>query len=99
MDKKPKEGFISPNILNKTTNDKIHLECDCMQRSELKGIRQPIFYSFTIDKPPSVKIFSMPDTMFHEIIEKLILTIITICLEFADRCVVDSNGEAVKFTL
>ena len=53
------EGFVQvllgthkcnrPNII--TGIEKVHLKCDCNNLSIVNGIREPILYSFALDKP------------------------------------------------
>ena len=38
-------------LLNLKTIDKIHLKCDCIDGSIQDGLRQPILFSFVLDKP------------------------------------------------
>ena len=35
--------------------NKIHLKCDCIDGSVLNSVRQPMFYSFVLDKLPGFK--------------------------------------------
>ena len=51
------------NILNLNTIDKIHLKCDVTDGSIVNGIRQPILYSFVLDKPSRYKVFCEPETI------------------------------------
>ena len=42
---------------NKNTGiDKVHLKCDCINGSIVNGCREPLLYSFAMDKPPDHKI-------------------------------------------
>ena len=54
-DYKPTNGegvYISDKIiLNLNTIKKIHLKCDCIDGSVQDGVRQPILFSFVLDKP------------------------------------------------
>ena len=62
------EGFIqfipgaykSDRPTNFTAIDKVHLKCDCNNGSFVNGIREPVLYSFALDKPPSRKIYNDP---------------------------------------
>ena len=47
-------------ILNLNTIDKIHLKCDCIDGSNQDGVRQPILFSFVLDKPSGYKVFCEP---------------------------------------
>ena len=35
--------------------DKVHLKCDCSSGSIVSGVREPILYSFGLDKTPGHK--------------------------------------------
>ena len=38
--------------------NKLHLKCDVTDGSVLGGIRQAIFYSFVLDKPPVYRVYT-----------------------------------------
>ena len=65
-DYKPNIDYISQSKIKITTIDKTHFKCDCMDVSILIGIRQPVFYSFALDKPPGFKIMSEPETIQYK---------------------------------
>ena len=44
--------YISQKILNLGSANKIHLKCDVIDGSVVNGLRQPILYSFVLDKKP-----------------------------------------------
>ena len=44
--------YISVKILNLSTTNKIHLNCNIIDGSVVNGLRQPILYSFVLDKKP-----------------------------------------------
>ena len=46
--------------INVTGINKTHLKCDCSNGFIANGIREPILYSFALDKPPGHKIFKGP---------------------------------------
>ena len=77
-------------ILNLNTTDKIHLKCDCIDVSIQDGVRQPIMYSFVLDKPAGYKIFSEPETIHYKKINNSVLNTIAFYLE-------DNNNEEVDF--
>ena len=54
------------NILNLNTINKIHLKCDCIDGSIQDGVRQPIIFSFVLDKPSGFKIYSQPETIHYK---------------------------------
>ena len=77
----------------------MHLKCDCIDGSVVNGVRQPILYSFILDKLPGYKVFSEPETIHYKKINKSVLNTITFYLEDNDHKEVDFNGETLKFTL
>ena len=91
--------YNSDKILNLNTTNKIHLKCDVIDGSVVNGIRQPILYSFVLDKKPGYKIFSEPETEHYKKINKSVLIIITFYLEDDNNKEVDFNQETLTFTL
>ena len=49
--------YTSQKVVNLGSTNKIHLNCDCIDRSVVNGIRHPILFSFVIDKKPGYKVF------------------------------------------
>ena len=47
----------SDEILNLNTKNKIHLKCDFIDGSVVNGIREPILFSFVLEKKPGYKVF------------------------------------------
>ena len=86
-------------ILNLNTIDKIHLKCDCIDGSIQDGVRQPILFSFVLDKPAGYKVFCQPETIHYKKINKSVLNTITFYLEDNNNEEVDFNGETLTFTL
>ena len=91
--------YISQKIVNLGSTNKIHLKCDCIDGSVVNGVRQPILYSFILDKLPGYKVFSEPETIHYKKINKSVLNTITFYLEDNDHKEVDYNGETLTFTL
>ena len=58
--------YISQKILNLGSTNKIHLECDIIDGSVVNGLRQPILYSFVLDKLPGYKVFCEPETIQYK---------------------------------
>ena len=85
--------------LNLNTINKIHLKCDCIDGSIQDGIRQPILFSFVLDKPSGYKVFCEPETIHYKKINKSVLNTITFYLEDDNNKEVDFNGETLTFTL
>ena len=79
--------------------DKIHLKCNCSDVSVLNGVRQPIIYSFVLEKPPGFKVFCEPETTHFEKINKSVLNTVTFHLEDDNQEEVDFSGETLTITL
>ena len=91
--------YISQKIVNLSNTNKIHLKCDAINGSVVNGLRQPILYSFVLDKLPGYKVFSEPGTIQYKKINKSVLNTITFYLEDDNNDEVDFNGETLTFTL
>ena len=63
-------SYKSDKRINITGIDKIHLKCDCIQRSILNGVREPILYSFALSSPPGYKIYKEHRVKFFKKINK-----------------------------
>ena len=63
-----KPGVYTSNkiILNLNTINKIHLKCDIIDGSIQDGLRQPILFSFVLDKPSGYKVFCEPETIHYK---------------------------------
>ena len=91
--------YTSQKIVNLGSTNKIHLKCDCIDGSVVNGVRQPILYSSVLDRLPGYKVFSEPETIHYEKINKSVLNTVTFYLEYNDHKDVDFNGETLTFTL
>ena len=58
--------YTSVKFLNLSTIDKIHLKSDCIDASILDRKRQPILFSFVLNKPSGYKILCEPETKQHK---------------------------------
>ena len=58
--------YTSQKVLNLGSTNKIHLKCDVIDGSVVNGLRQPILYSFVLDKKPGYKVFSEPETCHYK---------------------------------
>ena len=56
----------SQKIVNLGSTNKINLKSDVIDGSVLDGVRQPILYSFVLDKLPGYKVFSEPETIHYK---------------------------------
>ena len=86
-------------ILNLNTINKIHLKCDIIDGCIQDGVRQPILFSFVLDKPSGYKVFCQPETIHYKKINKSILKTVTFYLEDDDNEEVNFIGETLTFTL
>ena len=85
--------------MNLNTLNKIHLKCDCIDGSIQDGVRQPILFTFVLDKPSGYKIFSQPETIHYKKVYNSVLNTITFYLEHDNNKEVDFNQETLTFTL
>ena len=86
-------------ILNLNTVDKIRLNCDCIDGSIQERVRQPILFSFVLDKPSGYKVFCGPETIHYKKINKSVLNTRTFYLEDDYIEEVNLNQETLTFTL
>ena len=91
--------YLSQKNVNLSNTNKIHLKCDAIDGSVVNGIRQPILYSFVLDKPSGYKVFCEPETIHYKKINKSVLNTITFYLEDDNNKEVNFNGETLTFTL
>ena len=63
----------------------------------INGVREPIFYSFSLDKPPGHKTHHTAKIKHSKKINKSVLSHITFYLEVEDHIPVDFNGEILSF--
>ena len=82
--------------MNLNTVDKIHFKCDVRQSSVNNGSRQPILFSFVLDKPTGYKMFLQPETLQ---LKKSVFNTIPFYLEDDNHEKIDFNGETLTFTL
>ena len=90
-------SYKSDRPINITSIDKIHLKSDCVEGSIVNGIREPISYSFALNKPPFHKIYKEPKVNFFKNINKSVLSHPAFYLENDDHKPVDFNGETISF--
>ena len=64
----------------------------------MNGVREPILYSFALDKPPGLKIYKEPKIELFKRINKSVLSHITFYSEDDDHKAFDFNGETIRFT-
>ena len=98
-DYKPPAVYTSDKISNLNTINKIHLKCDFIDGSIQDGVRQPILFTFVLDKPNGYKVFSEPETIHYKKINKSVWNTKTFYIEDDNNKEVDFNGETLTFTL
>ena len=91
-------SYKSDQPINITGIDKVQLNCDCVNSSKINGVREPILYSFALDKPAGHKIYNQPRIKLFKKINNSILSHIMFYLEHDDCKPVDFNGETISFT-
>ena len=90
--------YKSERPINITGIDKVHLKCNVVDGSMVNGVREPILYSFALNRPPGHKIYKEPKVKLFKKINKRVLSHITFYLEDDDYKPVDFNNEIVSFT-
>ena len=91
-------SYKSDKPINIKGIDKIHLKCDCIQRSIVNGIREPILYSFALSSPPGHQIYKEPRVKLFKKINKSVLSHIMFYFEDDYHKAVDFNNETISFT-
>ena len=91
--------YISQKIVNLSSTNKIHLKFDAIDGSVVDGVRQPILYSFVLDKPSGYKVFCEPETIHYKKTNKFVLNTITFYLEDDNNEEVNFNQETLSFAL
>ena len=89
-------SYKSEKHINIIGIDKIHLKCDCVDRSVLDDCRQSILYSFALDKPPGHKIYEKLRIKLFKKINKRVLSHIASYLEDNYHEPVDFIGETTS---
>ena len=72
------------------TLDKVFLTCDAIDCNVVKGLREPILFSFILNKPAGYKLFFEPETD---------LNTMTFYLEDYKIEEVNFKGETITFTI
>ena len=98
-DYKHYKQYLNQNIVNLSNTNIIHLKCDAIDGSLVNGVRQPILYSFVLDKPSGYKVFCEPETIHYKKINKSVLNTISFYLEDDKNEEVNFNRETLTFTL
>ena len=85
--------------MNLVSTNKLYLKYYVIDGSFVNCIRQPILYSFVLDKKPGYKVFYEPETIHYKKVNKSVLNTITFYLEDDNNKEVDFNQETLTFTL
>ena len=83
--------------INITGIDEIHLKRDCIHGSIVNGVREPILYSFTLDKPPGHKTHHTAKIKLFKMINKSVLSHIRNYLKDYDHKAVDFDKQTMSF--
>ena len=85
-------------LMNLTGIDEIHFNCECINGSNVNGVREPVLFSFALKNPPGQKIYKELWINLFEKINIAVLSDITFCLEDDEYKAVDFKGETLTFT-
>ena len=58
--------YISDKTLNLSTIEKVNLNSNVVDGSLVNGLREPILYSFVLDKLPGFKVFCQPEALHYK---------------------------------
>ena len=75
------------------------MKVDNFHGSVVNGIREPILFSFVLDKPSGYKIFCQTETIHNKNLNISFFNAIPFYLEDDTNEDVNFNGEAIIFTL
>ena len=56
----------SNETINIARMNKNHLKCACLCRSNRKGIKEPILFSFSSDEPPGYRVIKVPRSKLYK---------------------------------
>ena len=90
--------YVAEKITHLSTIDKMHLKCDVIDGGYQNGLRQPILFSFVLDKNPGYTVYSEAEKIHYKK-NKPVLNTITFYLEVDNKEEVDFNRETLTFTL
>ena len=78
--------------------DKIHVKCDVIDGSVVKGIREPGLFRFISSKSPGSQVFCQLETIQYRKINKCVFNTITFYLDNKNDEKVDLVKETLTFT-
>ena len=79
--------------------NKIHLKCNAIDGSIVNGIREPILFTFNLDKPPGYKVFKQLVIVLYKKVNTNKLSHIRFYLEDDNNNQVSFQGETLTFTI
>ena len=91
--------YSSDKKLNLSTINKIHMKYDVIDGSVVNGLRQPILFSFILDRAAGYRMFRQSETIHYKKINKSVLNTITFYLEYDNNGSVNFNGKTLTSTL
>ena len=91
--------YYSEKNRNLSIIKKTHSKCDVIDGSVVNVSRQPLIFSFLINKPSGYKLFCEPETINYTKRNKSVLNTITFYPEEDNLEEVDFNGETLTFTI
>ena len=89
----------SEKDLNLCTTKKLQLKCDVIAGSIVDGLRQPVHFSFVLDKPSGCKVFCEPETLHYKKNKEICFDYYNFYLEDDNHKEVEFNREILTFTL
>ena len=98
-DYEPMKYISSDKVVDISSVEKIHLNCDKIQGSILNGTPSSILYSFDVDVSPGYKIIKDPSTVLYKNVTSDKIESLEFYLVDDDGNPVDFNGETLTFTL
>ena len=91
------DKYKSEKPVNITGVDKNHLNCDCIKRSIVDSLQEPILYSFVLKYPPGQEMYKEPRIKLFKEINKPVVSHITFYIKDDNHKAVDFNGETISF--
>ena len=93
------EYYFREKIKNLGTINIIYWKCDVIDSYILNGVRQPLLYSFVLDRPPAYRKFSGPETILYRKIIKSVWNFIAFHFEDGNHKKNNFNRDTLTFTL
>ena len=91
--------YTNDKILNLSAIEKIDLKSDTIYGSVANGLRQPILFTFVLNKPSRYKVFCEPETIHNKEMNKFVLNTLAFYSEDNKSEEINFNGKTMTFTL